>query len=174
MDVVIEPAHTDDALAIAEVHIASLQAAYESLLPQAARHLVLDLPQAKPRAKGWQRWLKRSQASTVVARMDGTVTGFCALHPMPTKVAQGTIGEIAAIYVLPTHWHQGLGRRLCQYTLTEASRRGFTEVALWVLESNRRARHFYQALNFSPDGTTRVFLEHGDSTLRELRYRRNI
>ena len=55
---------------------------------------------------------------------------------------------------------------------TAADVRGYAEIVLWVLEPNARARCFYQALGFRPDGAERVFLEHSDVSLRELRYRR--
>ena len=173
MRLVIQRARVDDAAAIAEVHIFSLRAAYRGQLPDHLVHLVLDPPDVKQRARGWEGWLKRSQASTIVARVDGTVTGFCTLHPMPGEAARGMTGEIPAIYVLPSHWRRGIGCLLCEQTMAEARTRGFAEVVLWVLESNERARRFYNSLGFRPDGETRIFLERSDSSLHEVRYWRN-
>ena len=173
MRVVIQSARMDDAAAIAGVHLASLRAAYQGLLPDSVAPLVLDPPDVKQRTRGWKRWLKRSQASTVVARVDGTVVGFCTLHPRPGEAARGVAGEIPALYVLPSHWRRGIGRLLCEHVLAEAHTRGFAEVVLWVLESNERARHFYDALGFRFDGKMRVFLERPEAALHELRYRRN-
>ena len=169
----IESAGIGDAAAIAGVHISSLRATYQALIPAHAVHLVLDPSDVKQRTRGWKGWLKRSQVSTVVARVDGTVTGFCTLHPMHDESARAVSGEIPAIYVLPSHWRRGIGRLLCEHTLAEARARGFVEVVLWVLESNERARRFYSSLGFRPDGQTRVFLERSDTALHELRYRRN-
>ena len=54
--------------------------------------------------------------------------------------------------------------------VTEARTRGYTEVVLWVLESNERALRFYDSLGFRPDGETRVFLERSDESMLEVRY----
>lgn len=169
MSVVIQSAHTKDAAAIAGVHISSLRAAYQGQIPSHA----LAAPDVKQRARHWKEWLKRSRVSTVVARVDGTVIGFCTLQPTRDEATQEVTGGIPAIYVLPSHWRCGIGRLLCEQTLAEARTRGFTEVVLWVLQSNARARGFYNSLGFHPDGKTRVFLERSDASLHELRYRRN-
>ena len=166
----------DDAAAIAGVHISSLGAAYEGQLPDHLAHLVLDMPDVKQRVRGWKRWLGRSQASTIVARVDGTAVGFCALHPVRDEAAGaatgGVRGEISAIYVLPSHWRRGIGRLLCEQIVTDARTCGFAEVVLWVLESNERALGFYDSLGFRPDGKTRMFLERSDESMLELRYGR--
>ncbi len=86
----------------------------------------------------------------------------------------GACGEIASFYVLPAEWRQGTGRRLGETAVAEAHARGFAEVAIWVLETNARARGFYEALGFRPDGESKVFLERPYATWRELRYRRAV
>ena len=172
MSVVIERAGSDDAGAIAGVHVSGLRAAYQGQLPDHLAHLVLDPPDVMQRARSWKRWLKRSKASTIVARVNGTVMGFCALHPMRDETAKESNGEISAIYVLPSYWRRGIGRLLCEQMVAEARTRGFAEVVLWVLESNERARGFYDSLGFRPDRKTRVFLERSGASIHELRYRR--
>ena len=159
----IEDACLGDAAAIAGVHIAGLRTAYRGAVPDD----VLAPPDLGPRVRIWEQWLARSQAVTVVARVDDVVVGFCALQTVAGE------GEIPFLFVLSSHWRRGLGRRLGERVLVEACARGFEEVVLWVLESNERARSFYAALGFRPDGTTRVFIERANVTLHELRYRRS-
>jgi len=48
---------------------------------------------------------------------------------------------------------------------------GFTAVVLWVLETNARARRFYEVAGFAPDGGEQVET-FGAVPLREVRYRR--
>ena len=74
--VVIRSARIDDAAPIAGVHLSALRAAYQGHVPDHLVHLVLDPPDVKRRARGWKGWLERSQASTLVARVDGTVTAL--------------------------------------------------------------------------------------------------
>lgn len=174
MPVVIEKAVAGDALAIAEVHVASMRAAYQGVVPDHLEILGIATPDISKRGRSWRRWLGRSRASTFVARVDGTVRGFCALHPLPGVAEPGVTAEIAAIYVLPAHWRHGLGRRLCETALVDASARGFSEVAVWVLELNERARRFYESLGFRPDGEARIFLERPEAPLLEIRSRRPV
>jgi len=199
MDVVIRAASPDDAPAIAGVHVTSLRASSTDLLPAHLVPLVLAPPGAAPRASAWRRWIERARTSTFVSLVGGSVTGFCTLHPSPhsggadagrrtdardgdadradpgdSGGGAGACGEIASFYVLPAEWRQGTGRRLGETAVAEAHARGFAEVAIWVLETNARARGFYEALGFRPDGESKVFLERPYATWRELRYRRAV
>lgn len=192
MSAIIRAASPDDAAAIAGVHVASLRASATDLLPAHLAPIVLPPPGAAPRARAWKRWIEREPTSTFVSLAGATVTGFCTLHPAPDTSgggrgtagagtsnaepagpgAGGTCGEIASFYVLPSEWRRGTGRGLGERTLAEARARGFAEVLLWVLETNARARSFYHALGFRPDGESKVFLERPYASWRELRYRR--
>ena len=171
MDVVIQPASVNDAAAIAEVHVASMRASHQGLLPEAALRIVLDPPEAEKRALGWKRWLELSRTSTLVGRVDGAVVGFCALRPVHDDSARGAAEEIMAFYVLPSHWRHGIGRLLAEQALSEARERGFEEAVLWVLEPNERARRFYESVSFGPDGGRRIFFERPGASLYEVRYR---
>src|SRR5438034_2223433 len=62
----------------------------------------------------------------------------------------------------------GHGRMLMDHVLNEFRRRGFAEVALWVLEENRKARAFYEKYGFEPDGGTR---RDPKTEVSEVRYR---
>ena len=174
MNTVIQKARLEDAFAIAEVHITSLNASHRELLPTHLAYLVLGQVDTTKRARSWEKWLKRSQTSTVVACVEDTVIGFCTLHPVSEVGTRGTTGEIAAIYVLPSYWRRGVGRLLCEHIIAEAHRQALQAIVLWVLESNERARHFYSSLGFQPTGEKRVFLEDGGVPLHELRYRKEL
>ena len=173
MSVTIRYADVGDAEAIAAVHTASLQASYRPLLPRRLAHLVLDPPRAAPRIPGWRRCLKRPRISTtVVACDDLAVVGFSTLRSAPSARAGRANGELWALFVQPSHWRRGIGRLLCERSLADARAQGFAGVELWELESNARARRFYDSMGFRPAGETRIFLERAGLSLRELRYRR--
>lgn len=165
----ISRARVDDAVAIAGVHIDSWRAAYRGQMPD---HVLeaLDLQQ---RAQQWKEWLALPQVSVFVGTVDGTVVGFCCLSPTRDDDAGGTVGEIPAIYVLPSHWRRGIGRLLCERTLAEARKSGFREVSLWVLDSNESARRFYESLGFQRDGKTKTDSQLTGTPLHEVRYRRS-
>ena len=61
---------------------------------------------------------------------------------------------LRAFYVDPESWGTGLGRAL----IVEAERRlaeRHTVATLWVLDGNVRARRFYEAGGWRPDGAER-------------------
>lgn len=178
----VEPAREEDAPAIAEIQVAGVEATVGSLLPRK----IFESPETKPGGRLWRRWIARARTRTFVARDGDQVVGFASLEPArdeisgPESTAESAsaapreIAELAAVYVAPSHWQRGLGRRLAERTIAEAEHLGFPEIALWVLEDNRRARSFYQALGFVDTGVSRIFAERGQGPLRELRYRRPI
>ncbi|MFQ5740083.1 MAG: GNAT family N-acetyltransferase [Acidobacteriota bacterium] len=122
----IRRAQVKDAEAIAGVHIDSWRAAYRGQMPDQ----VLDALDVTQRAQQWEEWLEQPQLSVFVATVDGTVEGFCCLCPTRDEDARDTVGEIPALYVLPSHWRRGIGRLLCERTLAEARKREFEEVSL--------------------------------------------
>ena len=49
-------------------------------------------------------------------------------------------------------------------------RAGFNEAVLWVLETNERARRFYEKVGWKTDGQTKTD-DRGPVVLNEVRYR---
>ena len=152
----IRPADGRDAAAIAAVQVHSWRAAYRGLLPQDE----LDGLDADKGSATWQRILAASQwprSGTLVAEGEDGVVGFAALSPTRDDDADpALVGELAALYSLERVWGTGVGRSLmtaAQAALTEA---GYQRAGLWVLENNTRARRFYEAAGWAPDGAVRV------------------
>lgn len=131
--------------------------------------MVLGTPDDYPRTHLWQAWLRRSVVDTLVARKESELVGFISLQP--ENGSDGTVGDIAAVFVHPTYWRQGIGRLFFEHAFNEAETRGYQEIALWVLESNERARLFYESLGFELDGAKRIFFEDPEDPLHEIRYR---
>jgi ribosomal protein S18 acetylase RimI-like enzyme len=103
--------------------------------------------------------------------------GEALLHPA-TLADAPRVGEILAIYVHPAHQRTGLGRALLDAAITELTRRGMTEVRLWVLAENGPAQRFYERHGFAPDGARDTYLvRRPDGTavdLPEVRYARRL
>jgi ribosomal protein S18 acetylase RimI-like enzyme len=53
------------------------------------------------------------------------------------------------LYVVPEHWSTGAGRRLLDRVLETLIAAGEHRLVLWVLESNVRARRFYERAGFT-------------------------
>jgi GNAT superfamily N-acetyltransferase len=163
-----EPA---DAAPIAVVHVRSWQGAYRGLLPQE----YLDGLEPAGRTERWRRALERDNwpaAGTLVVVSDGQVGGFANFGPTRDTDASGArVGEISAIYVLPEAWGTGLGRGLMAAALSQLAAGGYETAALWVLESNARARRFYARAGWTPDGSAKQE-DIGGAPVTEVRYRR--
>lgn len=70
---------------------------------------------------------------------------------------QGT-GELYAIYVAEGVAGTGVGRDLLLRSTTALGEEGFERATLWVLETNQRARRFYEREGWAWDGTTSTHL----------------
>jgi GNAT superfamily N-acetyltransferase len=156
--------------AIAEIHVATWQAAYRGQIPD----VVLDALNVSSRAAFWRDVLSASH-TIFVAELGSVTAGFCSLIPSRDDDADNsTIAEIAALYVLPRHWRRGAGRQLCSSAFDAALRAGFSSVTLWVLSANSLAITFYESLRFQRDGVAKSEQTPGGATLHELRMRRQL
>lgn len=166
---VIRAATISDAHDIAEVHVASWKAAYRGLMPDS----VLDGLSGSKRAEMWQRIIAEQKFQLLVAEHDDRIVGFVNFgSARDPDVVPGLTGEILAIYVDPNRWHKGIGRGLLEAALSELKSAGCNEATLWVLDSNSRARVFYERAGFSVDGATKSEIAGDNATIQEVRHRR--
>jgi GNAT superfamily N-acetyltransferase len=158
----IRPACHIDAHSIAEVHVASWQAAYKGILTQTF------LSELSPAAFStrWSEWLAREELVIQVATRNGEVLGFAsagaARATLPTLDA-----ELYTLYLHPSSVREGIGSQLFWAVAQQLVRAGYTSLGVWVLERNP-ACHFYQRMG----GTllTSRPIEVGGITLTELAY----
>jgi GNAT superfamily N-acetyltransferase len=157
-----------DARAIAEIHVRSWQAAYrgqltDDFLDALAVEDRLDQNRRsleEPRA-GWTTWVVEEGAGPV---------GFAVTGPSEDADAGERTAELYAIYLDPERLGTGTGRRLFEPAGEDLRSRGFRAATLWVLETNERARVFYEAAGWAHDGT--VTSERIDCEMRPtVRYR---
>ena len=171
----LRPAIAEDAKAIATVHIQSWQSAYRGQLPDRyLDNLGQELERrtemwrsgiTAPRTSGTEVWVADWGADSD-RRIDGFVAFGPARDPDPNAGA-----EVYAIYVHPNVWGQGLGRTLLRRAMERLQSLGYSTSMLWVLESNARARRFYEAAGWSADGRTKLETLPDNIELRELMYR---
>jgi L-amino acid N-acyltransferase YncA len=156
-----------DAANIASVHVWSWRRAYRHVFPTSE----LDAISIDDRARRWDEWLARAEErrATYVVEEDGRIVGFANIGPCRDEDARG-LGEVHAIYVLAERWGVGLGRALMAAAVDGLVAAGFDSAVLWVLEDNVRARGFYEAAGWQPDGGVRRGRHLGVETA-ELRYR---
>lgn len=171
---IIRTATREDAAAIAAVHVRSWQVAYRGLLPDA----LLQNLSVERRTRWWgEGWWTRDpeHRQLLVAEAGGAILGFAALGPSRGEDATAASGEVYAIYVDPDAWGRGIGRRLMERASDNLSSAGFADATLWVLESNQRARRFYEVGGWQTDGGRRTErLQEGGVDALEVRYRRSV
>jgi ribosomal protein S18 acetylase RimI-like enzyme len=161
-------AEVGDAGGIAAVHVRTWQVAYRNQVPDD----YLDALSVTDRSARWRELLGalEATATVLVAEDDGAVVGFASAVASRDDDAGPMTGELAALYVAPACWDRGVGRELLGLAVAHLGTAGFTSATLWVLQTNARARRFYAAAGWSPDG--REQLTHiGSAAVAELRYR---
>jgi ribosomal protein S18 acetylase RimI-like enzyme len=168
----IRPARMEDVPEIAVVHVRSWQAAYRGLLPQA----YLDGLDPGQRTGQWELSLSAadSHGGTLVADAGGRLSGFVSYGPARDDDADSRrAGEIYAIYLMPAAWDEGIGRQLMAAALGRLGEAGFDQALLWVLDSNARARRFYEAGGWHAEGAAKRDDSFG-VPMTEVRYRRSL
>jgi GNAT superfamily N-acetyltransferase len=161
-----------DAQSIADVAVAGWRTAYRGILPDD----FLDSLRVDAREAAWHEMLSRDLDGGTpawVAERGGRVAGFVSSGPPRDGDVPLPAAEVYAIYVLPEAWRGGTGRSLLAAAVDHWRAHGATTLVLWVLEANERARAFYEAMGWQPDGG-RQELRLGGTAVFEVRYRRRL
>jgi ribosomal protein S18 acetylase RimI-like enzyme len=171
--VVVRQARVADAARIALVQVRSWQEAYRGHMPQD----YLDGLDPERRARGWTRLLTErdpARSGILIAEAADDLLGFVSYcKSRDDDVDPVVVGEVEAIYLMPSAWGGGIGRRLMTGAAGGLAAAGFTQATLWVLEANDRARRFYAAVGWTADGTTKQVDSLGFPII-EVRYRRSL
>ncbi len=167
----VRPATSRDAKAIAEIHIATWQAAYKDLMPQD----YLDQMTVEKRQAYWREAIEYSEPQVLVATDGDKLVGFAGFDRSRDPKTRSTVGEIWAIYVTPAHWRQGVGLALWDGARDGLKEEGCTQVTMWVLLGNERALEFAEhAAGFKREMTTLKTVDFGTVKLEEIRLKRAI
>jgi ribosomal protein S18 acetylase RimI-like enzyme len=158
-----------DGPAVAQVWVEAWRGAYADLMP-AAFLAGLDAGSGLPHFEE----AIRSGRSLLVAELDAAVVGFSFVASSRDADVTGPTGEVIAINVLPSHWRRGVGRMLLDDSTRRLQQQGCSQATLWVLHGNTRARRFYEAVGWRPDGAEKIDDALTGFPLHEVRYRREL
>jgi GNAT superfamily N-acetyltransferase len=147
----IRDAAPDDALAVAAVHVRAWQVAYRGLIDD--RFLGRLRPEDRAATYTFGS-ADPTAPRTIVAESDGEIWGFATVCPCRDQDAPDA-GEISALYVDPSRWRTGTGRRLLEAATSRLRDDGYEDGVLWVLRGNERAQRFYEADGWRRDGAER-------------------
>jgi ribosomal protein S18 acetylase RimI-like enzyme len=165
----IRIASLSDAHAIAVLHVAGWQFAYRGQLPDQ----FLDALSIARREAMWAGFLSDPATTIdVLSLNEQSIDGF--VHYGSSRDADANSnddGEVYAVYLNTQLIGQGHGRALMQRAEDALRAAGYRYVAVWVLESNVRARAFYEKMGFMPDGAAKQ-IKIDESMYQELRCRK--
>jgi RimJ/RimL family protein N-acetyltransferase len=152
----IRRAALDDSEQIAACHVRTWQAAYAHVLP--AEYLASFDPAEWAQRRRSLMAGRTPPTEVFVAEVAGEMIGHVAVGPFRDEdgILQEGIGEVMAIYVVPEHWSAGAGVALMQAGVDHLVGHGLSEIRLWVIADNPRARRFYERFGFLLDGASRL------------------
>lgn len=154
MGLTIRLAQPEDAAVVARIHIDSWKIAYRGLVPDA----FLDGMNYANREAAIKNAIANHQDETYLAKAQGEAVGILTIGTSrDSDLDSTTVGEIWGIYLHPQHWRRGYGRLLVDFAEDSLLRRGNRVIVLWVFEGNSRARRFYEAVGYQPDGAMKIF-----------------
>lgn len=145
-----------DAPQMGLVHVRAWQEGYKGgLMPD---EFLAGLS-ADERAEMWERSLERPLPPRC-GRWVGTddedaVVGMIMVGPAGNDLSN-EVGEVYSLNVHPDHWGRGIGGALLERGVETLVDAGFPSAILWVHSDNARARGFYEAHGWFPDGETRT------------------
>jgi ribosomal protein S18 acetylase RimI-like enzyme len=167
----VRPATARDARAIAEIHVATWQAAYKDLMPAD----YLDKMTVEKRQAYWREAIEYSEPQLLVATDGEELVGFVGYDRSRDANTRSSVGEIWALYVSPAHWRQGVGLALWDGARDGLKDEGCTQVTIWVLLHNERALEFCEhAAGFKREMPSLKTVDFGSVKLEEIRLKRAV
>ncbi len=131
----VRPARASDAAELGRIHVEAWQRAYRGVFSDD----FLDGLDPEARADWFSRAIG-SGARILVSEEDDRVAGFCMFGAADVE----GWAEVYAIYVAPDLWGGGHGTRLLRGAEHALASMAHDRVLLWVVDSNRGARAFYE------------------------------
>jgi ribosomal-protein-alanine N-acetyltransferase len=124
-------------------------------------HAVAAMEEALFGAEAWSPELLTTEVTTdpasryyIVADDDGVIAGYGGL-----LAQRGGQADVLTLAVAEDRWGEGIGGALLDGLLTEASRRGCTEIFLEVRVDNDRAQRLYRRRGFTDIGIRRAYYQ---------------
>lgn len=139
-------AQASDAPKLAQVHVASWQAAYRGVVPDA----FLQGFTIQRREPAFRQSLEANLEETYLLEDGERAVGILTIGASrDSDLDPNRTSELWGIYITPDYWRQGIGTRLVHEAERMLRARGYQDIVLWVLEGNADARRFYEAMDYT-------------------------
>ena len=156
-----------DAKIIAEIHNASWKEAYSGIIPEE----IIESKCSK-RYENWINKLSQDNLMHYIIKINNKIIGIFGVYDPQDEQMDNSYYELHYLYLHPEYWGKGYGREAINFVKKISYTRGKQNLILWVLEKNKRARHFYEKCGFNFDGIQNKVVI--GIPLTELRYSYNL
>jgi GNAT superfamily N-acetyltransferase len=165
----IRPASLRDAKTIASIHAQVSEAVDARLVP--AEFFTPQGEQA--RLSYWREAIEFGEPQVQVAVADdNAIVGFVGYDRSRDPGTKPTVGELWALYVLPSHWGTGAGLALWDAAREGLADEGCTQVTVWLPLANERALRFHELAGFKREPNSARTVPVGGFRLEEIRLKR--
>lgn len=159
-----------DAMAIADIYAAAVQASYKGLVPDE----LLNTLFASKRQGHWREAIEMGEPQIQVVAEGEQVVGFVGYDRSRDPKTPSTMGEIWQIYVRPDLWSTGAGLALWDAARDGLEDEGCTHVSLWLPLRNERALSFHDKAGFKRELNTAKTVDVGGTKIETIRLQRAI
>lgn len=165
MSRLIRYANLDDSDILGKIHFESLQVAFKDIIPD---YVLKNDFCVERRIKGFIRELSQISPKTAIVFEGNEPAGLISFGKCRYGNNDKSWIEIWRVYLIPKFWGTGVAKELMEWGINEILKENFTNIELWVLEENIRAKKFYEKNGFKHDNTVQII--NMDKELKELRY----
>lgn len=120
----------------------------------------------------WREAIEYGEPQVHVATDGDQIVGFVGFDRSRDKGTPPTMGEIWAIYVMPSHWGKGVGLALWDAAREGLIEEGCTHVTVWLPLGNERAMRFHELAGFKREMSSAKTVPLGDVRIEEIRLKR--
>lgn len=165
MSRLIRYANLKDSDVLGKIHSESLQEAFKNIIPDHVLSVDFGIER---RTRGFIRELSEGSPRTAIIFEGNEPAGLISFGKCRYGDNDKSWIEIWRVYFAPKFWGSGIAKELMEWGINEILKENFTNIELWVLEENIRARKFYEKMGFKHDNTVQI-IDMGKE-LKELRY----
>ena len=163
MKFIIRKALLEDAYERAVCHVSCWRSAYKGIVPDE----VLENLSTYEISDKFKKEIELKGCLYYCAEYEGRIIGHFNIRKSLDE-DKPNAGEVHGIYLIEEYWGKGYGRQMMDCAITSLKQMGYSEIFLWVLEENDRARRFYEKCGFIFDGVKKE--EIIGKPLIEIRY----
>ncbi|TMV53085.1 GNAT family N-acetyltransferase [Paenibacillus mesophilus] len=161
---VIRWADLGDCRDLGRVHSEAYRSAYKGIIPD---HYLMRVT-ADTRETYYRETLGNGCEKIAILMENQAAAGVLVVGECRDDDLDASYGEISSIYMIEDVWGKGYGKAFLGWGMERLKELGYSNVSLWVLEENKRARNFYERFGFWRDGAEKTITR--GTRLVQMRY----